>query len=392
MRRGRPRPASSSASSEAASRSSAAPGRPQTARLKLLSARPSSSASPDVRARSTACVGVPHALLQVVAECELDAEGAQQAGAEPVALHLGLRELVAVLHQVLEDGDHVVVDEPVRTPVPHRHAAPDRRGLGDAVPVAELAGDGDRLGRDRVRLGALAAAQQVVAERGEQGVPGARGVRLAGIEQLQGPPGVLGGLAVGQPGARDDGGLARVLPRRSDALDRHRLDEVVRQPLDQRLVGGVARPLPEGRADPRVQLGPPQRGEVPDQHLLHERVGEPPAPRAVALDDQAHRQCRVQRGQRLLGGCSRGLQQVERDVAPRDRRELQDVAGARGQAGQPGAQHLAHRGRHRHAVEVQVVRAHHPPGELDDEERVAARAVVHLGGQGVVARASRAAW
>jgi hypothetical protein len=36
-------------------------------------------------------------------------------------------------------------------------------------------------------------------------------------------------------------------------------------------------------------------------------------------------------------------------------------------------------------VQVQVVRAHHPAGELDDEERVAARPVVHRRGQRAVA-------
>ena len=57
-----------------------------------------------------------------------------------------------------------------------------------------------------------------------------------------------------------------------------------------------------------------------------------------------------------------------------------------GQPGQPVAQHVAHRGRHRGAVQVQVLGADHPAGQLDHEERVAAGAVVHRLGQAPVAR------
>ena len=62
--------------------------------------------------------------------------------------------------------------------------------------VVELAGEPDRLGDDAARLGQLPAVQQVVAQGGEQVVPGADGVGGQGVEQGQRLPAVRRGLPV----------------------------------------------------------------------------------------------------------------------------------------------------------------------------------------------------
>ena len=125
-----------------------------------------------------------------------------------------------------------------------------------------------------------------------------------------------------------------------------------------------------------MQPGPPERGQAADQHLLDQRVGEPPAPGPGALDDEADGDRGVHGGQRVLGGDAGGLEEVQRDLPAGDGGELEDLPRPRRQPVEPGAQHLAHRRRDGRGVQVQVVGADHPARQLDDEERVAAGAVV----------------
>ena len=135
-----PCPTMASDSSAAASRSSAAPGRPQTARQKLFSARPSSSGSPIRRAISMA-----RRAARTPRSSGLKASSTPRVPSSwAVVAVVGARSA----QQRPRAGP------PCRRP-PRRAAASSTAvtlpqtaaACGQALPVVQLAGHGDRLGR-----------------------------------------------------------------------------------------------------------------------------------------------------------------------------------------------------------------------------------------------------
>ena len=115
-----------------------------------------------------------------------------------------------------------------------------------------------------------------------------------------------GGLAVGQPGAGRAGGGGRVQPGRPRADDRQRLDEVVRQPLDQRVVGGRRRSAARAPRPSRAcSCARRSAGRSPTStsctsacvnRQLHGRLPSTTRPTATAESSAA---------ERLLRGCAR---------------------------------------------------------------------------------------
>ena len=122
------------------------PGRPQTARLKLFSVRPSSSGSPIRRAISTARSGGPHPAV-VRPEGELDAEGAEQPGGQSRSSSAGRAPASRSSSRATMSSSTTPCGRQFQTvTLPQTAAACARHS-----PVVELAGHGDRLADDLPR-------------------------------------------------------------------------------------------------------------------------------------------------------------------------------------------------------------------------------------------------
>ena len=238
----------------------------------------------------------------------------------------------------------------MRPPVPQRHPAPDRRGVGQPGPVAGGLGAGDRLADDLLRLEQVAAAQQVVAERGEQVRPAGEVLRRGAGQQAQRPPGVAGRLVVGQPAPGGRGGthrpVQRPAPGRAPGWPRRSGARAARQ--RRRARRGCPRPAAPAPPRPGRAAGPGRSRDMsPSSTSATSAWVNRQLHGACPVDDQAQGQGGVHRRHDLLGRRAGGLEQVQPGLPAEHGGEPEHVEGRGGQPGQPDAQHVAHRRRHR---------------------------------------------
>ena len=199
--------------------------------------------------------------------------------------------------------------------------------------------------------------------------PAAAG-RAAFLDDLQGPEVVRAGIFMseargGLPG-RQERVLEGVLPCRCSRGQEMRRD----------LRRGT-RSCSQRAGDRQVDRDSGRRAEAIDDGLAVKIVGEPRL--GVARDDTGPTGLvQKAKGRRLVRGHPAAHQQAEVDVAARDGRPLEQPHAFGGQPGQPSPQRLRDAGRDLGLLVPRALRDQQP-GQLPDEERVAAAALPQLG-------------
>ena len=219
----------------------------------------------------------------------------------------------------------------------------------------------------RPGLHGLPAAQQCLTQRQR------RLRRDHGTCQLDGPAPPDGGLVPGQPfvgvaGRLHDRGQHRLV---RDRAPRGSAWWAIRLGSSAALNGSTAKAR-------GVQGGAAARFQVREHGLGHQRVDEPAlVPVAAVRFDQVGRHRRLQRSRDDVrpDGEQRGQRGLP-ELAAQHRGRLDRPPGARGELGHAAADDLAHA--HRDVAARRVVGQQ--PHDLPHEERVAAGAIVHLGG------------
>ena len=166
-------------------------------------------------------------------------------------------------------------------------------------------------------------------------------VRPVPAAQLERGPEPRGGLVEGERRGGGARGEHVVLDRAVRGAERCRGGEVVGE-IGERAARARAARL-ERLADAEVQLGAPRPREAVVERAPHELMAEPPrAPAAGDLVDHAAAVGLVERAQELGVGETGGApDDVELDLGPRGRGELEQVDRGRREPGEPPAHDLA---------------------------------------------------
>ena len=232
--------------------------------------------------------------------------------------------------------------------------------------------------------GGVTRAAQRLAQAGQQPGP-ARRVELPGrLAELQRPPVVAGGVLVGQDGRGLLGGPLAV----GDGPGRGRRGELPALVDGPQVVAGqlgrsrrrpAAASRLQGGGGLEVEPGPGRRVELAVQDLAEQVVGEPPGPELAGGGDQHPGPGGLaEQGQHGAGGLAgHGGQDLGPQVGTEHRGRLQQPEAGVAEGGQPAQDRVAHPVRDLGGARV----GDQQPGDLLDEERVAAGAPLHAGAQ-----------